>query len=105
MATLVISLQSVSPTAIGRIPPFAFLRGKSETEARLSTKDVLRHPDNANPTNVARVCSTSAQTVEAGPVASWRMCCALYPEGPGADALGKSQRQARIWSGETSTMD
>ena len=42
----------------------------------------------------------SAQTMEAGPVTSSKDVL-----GPGADALGKSQRQVSTCSGETSTRD
>ena len=90
---------------MSQLTPLAFLKGNSEADARLLAKEGSRRPDKANPTKVARACRASAQTVEAGPVTSSRMCCALHPEGPGADALGKSRRQAGTCSGEMSTMD
>ena len=87
------------------MPPLAFLKGNSEADARLLAREGSRLPDKAKPTKVARACRASAQTIEAGPVTSSRMCCALHPEGHGADALGKSRRHASTCSGETSTLD
>jgi hypothetical protein len=87
------------------MPLLAFRNGNSEADARLLAEEGLRCPDKANPTKVARAYRASAQTMEAGHVASSRMCCALHPKCAGADALGKSQRQASTCSGKTSTMD